>query len=72
MVDCMLHEYFLSFFSKKEKGMQFQFNIRRICQFGMPHEVWQHQIGITFSKVNLKGLEFACPDSYPSADDFSE
>lgn len=68
----MLHEYFLSFFSKKEKEMQFQFNTRRICQPWMPHEVWQHQIGTTFSEVNLKGLEFAFPDSYPSADDFSE
>ena len=39
----------------------------------MPHEVWQQQIGITFSKVNFKGLEFSFPDSYPSVDDlFSE
>lgn len=52
--------------------MQFQFNIRGICQSWMPHEVWQHQIGITFSKLSLKGLEFAFPDSYTSADDFSE
>lgn len=57
---------------RKEKRMQFEYNIRRICQFCMPHEDWQHQIGVTSSKVNFKGLELSFPDSYLSVDNSSE